>query len=1166
MPPGEKPYLACPTAAGSRSIFEAAAGTGKTYNITRIVARLIMERKNVSIKNMVIVTFTRAAAAELKNRISTLLGDLYRRLDPKKTDDELKRELESSRDEDAELLLKALEPESATVALVKEQLRGALLNFDQAIIGTIHSFALRVLTENGFGSGMKMDFTLNEKTDPIISGLCNDYFRSLLFKYKGKKERELLENCGLNICDCARARNDGQLNRKVPGTKVICDCVRARLSSPEIIEEIPGARQFGSVDEAVRTALALPDGADTTAAYAGVLAAVCDEAYSSVKGKFEELAEKNNFLSQDDLILRLRDALKEESFRKILRGKYHIGLIDEFQDTSAAQFDIFESLFLDNEDSTFIVVGDPRQAIYRFRNCDLATYLMAKKKIGTDPIQMNTNYRSGKKYIDVLNDIFSMPGAFALDKTVMPTQYAPDPDPPGTMEPQVLWDSSRNEVAHPIQVVRAQQELDAMLKRCAEDIAAMLDAGYRIPPTRKKDGTIEPDRPLESGDIAVLIAKWRSARLLRDELLERNVPAVALRGENIFGTPEAEELLRFLEGVLDPEHGDARLRALITPLGDLEDLSELKDEKKTAAGISRLQKLGEVWRNRSFGVMYGELLREFRVCDRLNTLDGRRKIGKYNILADYLAEAEFTRKLSPGALCRELWSCIEFPDHAPELSVPPETDRGAVVIDTVFGSKGLSYPVVFLPDLFHRGKALPVPCRCHVGAVEHLIPYQPGERRPPETKKFILREVDEEIQESLRKAYVAFTRARYYCRFYYGCPGRNEPRGNALDWLFRHWLRKPGEDPYAAKRRKPREFSSSDLAAQMKGKDFLPEPVFGKVGVIGDLPEKNREERRVSLEPLRRPDLLPRIDFSRGFLSFSNLAEIDPEEKKRFIPEKVDEPDSDGEGGTASGPGPGKTPGLVLDEEMEALLSFRGGTPFGNAVHKMLERADFKADRERLAREAVPILDAFGFDGAKIGKAVGGLLWRTLNSPIPDGRGGSFLLSEVAPDRKQNEFEFLCEFTRSFDAADLFNAVNTYFAKLPGGAAAAFPARGERFSRGFFNGAIDLFFEHGSRYYIVDWKTNRLDDIGSYTGEALTTVMGKSGYSLQYLIYTAALFKYLKMRRRVPEEEWERFYDAHFGGVRYLFVRGMAPELPGSGVFGDLPPYSICKEVEDIIG
>ena len=78
--------------------------------------------------------------------------------------------------------------------------------------------------------------------------------------------------------------------------------------------------------------------------------------------------------------------------------------------------------------------------------------------------------------------------------------------------------------------------------------------------------------------------------------------------------------------------------------------------------------------------------------------------------------------------------------------------------------------------------------------------------------------------------------------------------------------------------------------------------------------------------------------------------------------------------------------------------------------------------------------------------------------------------------------------------------------------------------------------------------------------------MGKSGYSLQYLIYTAALFKYLKMRRRVPEEEWERFYDAHFGGVRYLFVRGMAPELPGSGVFGDLPPYSICKEVEDFIG
>ena len=1113
----EAPFLKCGTAPGSLSILEAAAGTGKTHNITRIVARLIMERADAAVENMVVVTFTRAAAAELKTRISSLLSDLSCALENGDYDDEL-----------IALALPGASPET-----LKLRLHRALLNFDQAPIGTIHGFAMRVLTEHGFGSRLKLGFTLNENTGPLIAELCGDYFRALLLKYCRPEENQLLTGeCALN-------------------EKKICSYVTARMSALRLRGGIPDAVHFTGIPEAVETALdalaketpAKKHSKEVNRCLAGVVEIVCGDAFDTVARKFRQLAEENGFLSQDDLIFRLRRALLESrELREALHGKYTVGLIDEFQDTSAAQFDIFKSLFLENPRSTFIVVGDPRQAIYRFRYCDLNTYLAAveeMKKRGARLFRMNVNRRSGARYIRALNAIFTPRGSFALEDLDMPEQLA-------TEGAQVLWDADRHEVEYPIQVFHAKLGFDSIFRRCARDIADMLDAGYRIPP-EKKDGELLPDRPLDPGDIAVLLnTSWEKGRRLRDELLKLGVPAVVREG-NVFSSPEALELARFLEGVLNPDDNAARLRALLTPLGDF-GFARLRQEEETARGIAGLQELLEIWQKRSFGVMYGSLCRKFRLYDRLKTPEGRRRIGKYNALADYLSEAEFSRKLTPNALFGELCRRVEnAPAEKEQFPAPPETDRGAVIINTICGSKGLSYPAVFLPDLFiGAANRRSGSCRCHDGEDELLVPplasALAGDQ--PQLQRMYGREKDEEIQEDLRKAYVAFTRARYFCRFYYGISAEKDPdhkpkrkvshpRNTAVDWLFR----RDGTIPE----------TFGDLTGLMNN-SFAAEPHFPpEVGECA-FPSRSENAAAAPAEEFRRPDLLADPGFSRGFLSFSNLAGIGHGEENSFAPENEDEelPDP--------------------DEEMEEIRNLRGGTTFGNAVHKLLEYADFSSTREQLELAAARTLKSFGFDGGGMEKLVGGMLWNALNSPLPDGRGGSFRLSDVDPARKKSEFEFLCQFDTPFSSSALFRAVSDYFTAGTGSAATAFPAENELFTRGFFNGSIDLFFEHDSRYYIVDWKTNQLKDRNSYSGAALAAVMGGSGYCLQYLIYTAALFKYLKRRLGVAPEDEEAFYNERFGGVRYLFVRGMNPDWPGSGVFADTPSFDICKKMEGFIG
>ena len=1175
-----QPYEKCQVHSGHRIVIEAAAGTGKTYNIARIVARIIMERPDVTIDKMVIVTFTRAAAAELKTRISQLLTQLEHAI----TNETHARE---------ELIQKILKehPESQhaeVLANIRKRLRIALLNLDTAAIGTIHSFASRCLTENGFDSNLKFGFSLSESTDGIINDFLNDYARSLSYdeennhlsdfiEPKAFKEfaKTLLANPDLDVNwpeDSAEAESLAELYSKIKEKQARLDSTDAEFSE-ELAAKTRAAEEaeenFNLKKEERSKAIRYRDSPDISKeekkeakercqklhAESDALKQSKEEAKAAVKElknkieeekaarqkevddskhgvckfvscgalqytgkKFAAYCAENNIISQDGLILNLRNALKSyPQLCKALQEKFTVGLIDEFQDTNDAQFDIFRSVFLDNPQSTFIVVGDPRQAIYAFRNCDIQTYLNAKNEILAQPsefFEMSQNRRSGEKFINSLNQIFARKGAFAMEGMDMPKQEA-------VSGSKILLTASGEEVSEPPITMGYHPGINCedVYKKCAEDICALLQKGYFLPP----DGERKEPKVLEPGDIAVLTFRgWDAIEQVRKELQALCIPARLVKYRNVFSTAEAGELLLFLEGILNFSDNNALLRALTTSLSDLE-LNDLKDEKKLAIYSRHFEELNEIWQKRSFMIMYNELVIRFNLNDRIGAKeDGARIMSNFNSMADYLGEEAYARKLPPGALVRTLQKRIaQAPGDNKLFPARPETDRGAVVINTIFGSKGLSYPVVFMPDLFFVGKQFEKGKVSRTYHRDNKLCYNPiGDEHLTSAQ-------DEAFQENLRQAYVGFTRAKYYCRFYYG---KGMTKCSPVDWLFKAH----GITQY------------NNFVDKVKSSTA---PVSWAT-----LPEEPRPDslQIPVLPPLRRPDLLPFLACNRGFLSFSSITPHGATHANdAFGDDKNDEGESDEKAGS------GKR------EDLPVMLQIPSGTNFGNVVHAVMEHCDFKntsEELEQLTREEMKYAHISADNWANI---TAKMLYNVLNAPIPGCGGGSFKLSEINPARKKCEFEFLYEFGSAFKTRELFKFAGEYFEQKFNLVCSGFEDESSYYEKGFFNGSIDLFFEEQGKFYIVDWKTNKLDYMSAYKKDRLPYAMAGSRYYLQYMIYTAALFKYLKHRLGFSGDE-KSFYEQYVGGVRYIFVRGTYEE--GNGVFSDRMSYEEFKKLEEIIG
>jgi len=645
-------------------------------------------------------------------------------------------------------------------------------------------------------------------------------------------------------------------------------------------------------------------------------------------------------------------------------------------------------------------------------------------------------------------------------------------------------------------------------------------------------------RPLSGGDLAVLVRSNRQGRMVRDALFEVRVPAVQLVQDSVFDSAEAEELSRLLLAVAEPGREPLVRAALVTDLFGLrgDDLEALAGDE--AAWEGRLQAFRadhERWHAWGFARMMRELVRREGVAARLLRFpDGERRLTNLFHLVELLQEAELDSAGGMAGLIRWLADRRQgIVPAAEEAQLRLESDENLVKIVTVHKSKGLEYPIVFCPFLWdgRLGGEEAEFIRYHDPSDGYRATLDLGSDRADEARALCRRE---ELAESLRVAYVALTRARHRCYVVWGhlTDGGTAPLAHLL-----HPLSGRAEDPVGAMAAHVEALGVSGIAAD------LADLQAGSGGTIDVRPIPEREP--VELPPaadgstaLRARSFMGSLTLPWRTASFSALrreGEAGPEGR------------DDDRGGPvlspASSPGRGEP------------LEFPRGPRAGSCLHAVLERLDFTLPAESQEASIRETLTAFGFDPSLAPVAVG-LLSRVLACPLDPGPA-PLRLQEIDRSARLDELEFYYPVARVTDAS-----LRRLLVRHGYGGGSRIRDEVDRLTfaplEGYLRGFIDLIVRRDGRFYLFDYKSNRLgDDTDAYLPERLAAAMAGEGYYLQALIYLVALHRYLAYR--LPDYAIER----HLGGVYYLFLRGMDPGRgAAAGIYRDRPDAGLILALD----
>ena len=1166
------------------NLIEASAGTGKTFTITGLFIRLVVET-GLPVEQILVVTYTRAATAELRDRIRRRLVEVRSALDRGVGEDPLTQGLLQRCDDRV---------------LAVRRLTRAILGFDRAAVFTIHGFCQRVLADGAFESGMPFETEMMTDQGELLQQVVDDFWRLhiqdsspglagylsnngftpdlLTQRLTGKlgkpylqvracaepedleeietaygacylKVRDLWEESGPQVGDLLLQHPGLNRNRYRPAS------VTGWLQLMDLfLADPPGDwfEAFGKftptvIEQAMKKQAEAPEHPFFLACEQLLtLHTKREEAYRqsavSMQEKLLEYTERElrerkarlRLQYYDDLLLNLHDALAGErggALAQAIRSQYAAALIDEFQDTDPIQYSIFRRIYGDTGLPVFLV-GDPKQAIYSFRGADIFSYLEAREEAAAG-FNLDTNWRSIPELLAGINNLFGTghDGFFFPQIPYVPISAADQPR-------AGFEDASGVSGAMRIRFLEGglskEQAQDRAVASTAAEIARLLHPGQaRI-----------GDRPLAGGDIAVLVRTHRQGIRIKEALLTLGIHGVQHSQLSVFQTREAVELERLLSAVAEPSRESLVRAASTTSLmgfdgNDLETLSN--DEEQLGGLLEAYQHYHGLWRDTGFIGMFRKLVDRQSVAARLLAYpDGERRLTNLLHLGELLHRRE--REGRPGMEGLIKWLSqhrLGSSLDQEEFQLRLESDRELVQIVTIHKSKGLQYPVVFCPFAWDAG----------VRRVQAGFPYsfhdpeqafQPvlelGSPRWEEDLAYLRRE---EMAENLRLLYVALTRAQYRCYLYWG--NVNGAGRSALAWLLH-----PPPDPAAADaldRLEPafKKLEEEDLLRRV---GQLAEDAAGGIQVErcaeADLPANQYqapEQNTISEETLRARVLTRTLTRTRRVTSFSALT------PHRAATEM---PDYDATSESAA---------QTFDPDLRNIAGFPRGTRAGSCLHAIFERLDFTAiDAETLHHLVREQLNGHGID-TEWCEVVSNMVRRVLATELEAKSG--IRLEAVSPRQRLVELGFYYPLA-SVSADGLSQRLLAHgfgFGSRVGEA-----VRGLSFStvRGYMRGFIDLIFETDGRFYILDYKSNWLGGRAEdYDGEQLDRAMAREGYFLQYLLYTLALHRYL--RHRLPDYD----YDRHFGAVFYLFLRGMDPDTGARrGVYRDRPDKALIEALD----
>ena len=1009
---------------------------------------------------------------------------------------------------DNQVLAHLLDGTPEELAARKTRLSDALAGFDAATIATIHQFCSLVLTSLGVAGDTDAGVQLVESLDELVNEIVDDLYLSRFGRLRESPPLSYDQ-----ALDLARAVASN------PSTEL-------RPTDPD-----PDSRAAVRVDFA-----------------------------KAVLTELEIRKRRRRILGYDDLLTRLAGALDSADSPARLRmsQRWPIVMVDEFQDTDPVQWKVIDEAF--SGVSTLVLIGDPKQAIYAFRGGDIVTYLKAAQTAG-EKQTLGINWRSDDALVTRLQAVLR--GAELGDPRIVvhdiEAQHkgsrlagAPNTDP---FRLRVVPREALGRRG--TQRLRIDDLRDYIGRDLASEIAALLDSPATF------DG-----RRVKAGDIAVIVEIRTDARACFKALTEAGIPAVYTGDSDVFSSEACSDWLALLEAFDQPHRsGVVRAAAATMFFGySAEDLATGGDELTDSVAETIREWADHVRSNGVAAVFESARLRG--MADRmLSRRGGERYMTDMAHATQLLQEAAHNEHYSLPALRDWLRNRRDEKSGGIERNRRLDSDAAAVQVLTVHGSKGLQYPIVYLPFAFNRNVQ-----------DRDLVLFHDGDQRclhiggsdSPDYGEVQTLGRRESASDDSRLIYVAMTRAQVQVVAWWA-PSQDEPNGG-LSRLLRD--RRPGEATVHT-RCDPATVTDDEALQRFREWEAAGGPVIEEA-VIAPLTQLPAEPRPTQLAARH---FHRTIDTAWRRTSYSGLVRSAQENAGVSTEPEVIGLDDE-------------VPDIALATPTEAsdlpspMSELPKGAKFGTLVHAVLETADpLAGDLAAELHTQIVKHSVWWPVDVPAGELAAALvpMHDTPLGPLADG----LTLRQIGlADRLcEMDFEFplaggdLRSAAHDVRLADVGRLLATYLP--PNDPLIAYVERltdaalGGQLLHGYLSGSVDVVLRvpdgSGHRYLVVDYKTNWLGEndrpltAADYSPPRMAEAMLHSDYPLQALLYCVVLHRFLRWRQ--PDYDPAR----HLGGVLYLFVRGMCgPQTPlteghPAGVFGWQPPADLVIAVSDLL-
>jgi exodeoxyribonuclease V beta subunit len=1081
-------------------LIEASAGTGKTYTLSGLYIRYIVE-KRLTPDQILVVTFTKAATAELKGRLRQQLIECKNHLsgfhEVSKDDNKHLFELYESYKNEQHY------PDALKLVSL------AIICFDQASVFTINSFCQKILDD--FNSECQL---------PVLAELINtdDEIKNYVYDFWRFKQKELSVDLLALIPDIEKIINkfkwllskshyksigfrDIEINSKSLGEtlsdlkilwesdkELLMDFIycgkfsgnkypkKSREKYKNDIEEFLNgqltdvskftAESLKSNLNKDQTVYTFPDFFHQLEPIISereiFVSQFLQECWNYILERLDKNLQENGIYSYSDQIRLVYQAVKTNSnLAHSISNQWQCVMIDEFQDTDALQFEIFNSCFNQGRNS-LIYVGDPKQAIYDFRGADVFVY--EKAKLSVDEIyNLETNWRSSEEMLNVSNSMFDSNNSFLLNAIAFHPSKSKD-----DQSSQLIDKEYSNALAVINSPAMNRHE------KLKNELLRLLNFA--------EIQTASETRKLQEKDIAILVKTNSEAIELYEFLISENFSVTLSSEASIFTTEIAKQLHYLIRAILFPskENVFTTYQGIFFQM-NIAEIHSLNIEELTSEFIALRVQSQQQGLSESLNIF----LQEKNVYENLlSRNDGERHYTDLIHLLE-LFQQQQDNGLSLEQLYEWLIKQISKPENINDNNENQkrrlESDGQKITIMTIHKSKGLEFPIVFIPNIekikpigLNDGKLLNSIVAVHDNDNNGIIDWRGTEEA---VAKFQL----EQEAELMRVLYVAITRAKF--RVYLGADFDKNLDRLAITRLFKNL-----------------EVNSANI------KDF-----------IIDIDERTNHFNDSNITPaLILTPFKGEISQPLSVYSFSSLtknhqyyAETDEEGKKK--------------------------------ENFESFFDFPGGTKSGTMQHHILEELDFNAAKSVIQQVSERQLKENGYD-LKWSECLAQQIHTVLNTKLwNDG----FELKNVR--NKIVEMEFLLPL-ETVDKVIISRWLSQHRNKST------------EFSndslKGFLTGFIDLIVEFNKKFYIIDYKSNYLGkSFEDYSFLNLEKSVQHHYYDLQYLLYTVAFTRFLQ--NKIPDFDYSR----DFGGVAYIFIRGMKPDEAGQGVYFNKPDKKLIDEI-----